>query len=245
MNSESSFLRYLANNHGDIFTTLPERSWFNRKCKQLLPVCVCLQQDFVHAFPNTALRIIDSTPIPVVRLYRGGYTPCFKRGVETNYGYCASKKEYYYGVKLSLLVTTTGLITNLGIHPANYHDLKAAKDMLQDVSLAKITLIGDKGYYDGELRTTLQHHAGQLVVPDKKRHTVFNTSCEQQLLTKRSIVETVNEQLKAHMHVHETLAQSYRGLVARIWWAILAFTFGMYHNQRQGRSLLSLKSILI
>lgn len=245
MNSESSFLRHLRNNYQTTFTRLPEQSWFNRKSKRLQPVCIVLQQELVLGHLQDRVRIVDSTPIPVVKLYRGGYTPCFKRGLETNFGYCASKKEYYYGVKLSLFITIDGVITNLGIHPANRHDLVVAKDVLNKMDTQNLWLVGDKGYYDGELRASLHAVGGHLSVPDKARHTKFATSEDKRLLAKRSLVETVNEQLKAHMKIHETLAQSYAGLVSRIWGAVLAFTFAQYLNRKTGRSLLAVKSLLV
>lgn len=245
MNSETSFLRHLRNNYQTTFTKLPEQSWFNRKCKRLKPICVLLQQQLVLSHLQSSTRIVDSTPVPVVKLYRGGYTPCFKRGLETNFGYCASKKEYYYGVKLSLFITLEGVITDIGIHPANRHDLVAAKEVLKNMDITNLWLVGDKGYYDGELRATLIAHGGHLSVPDKRRHTQFVTPADRQLLAKRSLVETVNEQLKAHMKIHETLAQSYQGLVSRLWSAILAFTFAQYLNRKQGRSLLAVKSLLV
>jgi Transposase DDE domain len=245
MNSESSFLRHLKNNYQTTFIRLPEQSWFNRKSKRLQSVCISLQQQLALVNLQDSLRIVDSTPVPVVKLYRGGYTPCFKRGVETNFGYCASKKEYYYGVKLSLFITREGVITNLGIHPANRHDLVAAKDVLKGMDITKLELVGDKGYYDGDLRATLAAAGGHLSVPDKKRHTAFVTAEDRRLLAKRSLIETVNEQLKAHMKIHETLAQSYVGLVSRIWGAVLAFTFAQYFNRKMGRSLLAVKSVLV
>lgn len=245
MNSEASFLRHLRNNYQTTFTQLPEQSWFNRKSKRLQPVCAVLQQQLVLSHFQDKIRIVDSTPIPVVKLYRGGYTPCFKRAVEVNYGYCASKKEYYYGVKLSLFITTEGVITDLGIHPANRHDLVAAKAVLEHMDITNLKLVGDKGYYDGELRATLAAHGGRLSVPDKKRHTSFMTNEDRRLLAKRSLIETINEQLKSHMKIHETLAQSYLGLISRIWGAVLAFTFAQYLNRKMGRSLLAVKSVLV
>lgn len=95
------------------------------------------------------------------------------------------------------------------------------------------------------MRATLASKGGNFSVPDKKRHTQFVTPVDRQLLAKRSLVETVNEQLKAHMKIHETLAQSYEGLVSRLWSAILAFTFAQYLNRKTGRSLLAVKSLLV
>lgn len=245
MNSESSFLRYLAKHHGDIFLSLPERSWFNRKCRNLQPAVAELQQQLASELAKVEIKIIDSTPVPVLKSYRGNNSPCFPRGKKTNYGYCASKKEYYYGAKLSLIMTPEGVITEIGVHAANTADINALRDMLPGLDTTNLTLIADKGYYDGELRTHLNNRNGRLVVPDKKRHTKFNTKEDTLLLKKRSIVETVNGQLKEHMRIEETLSQSYQGLLTRLWGVLLAFTFGQLHNLRHDRPLLSIKSILI
>ncbi len=245
MNSERSFLRYLINNHSTIFTQLPEQSWFNRKCRKLMGVTQVVQKQLVMSHLQDTLRIIDSTPVPVVKRYRGAGSMCFPRGKQTNYGYCASKQEYYYGVKLSLVMTEEGVITDLGIHTANTADINVAKSVLATMNVTNLTLIGDKGYYDGELRTHLDNRSGHLVVPDKKRHHIFNTQEDIRLLKKRFIVETVNSQLKDHLRIEETLARSYQGLLTRLWGAVLAFTFTQYLNRKIGRPLLAVKSVLI
>lgn len=245
MNSERSFLRHLKNNHEHIFPKLPEQSWFNRKARKLQPVYQSIQQQLAMSHLQDNVRIIDSTPVPVLKPYRGNHSPRFARGNKTNYGYCASKQEYYFGVKLSLICTPEGVITDIGIHSANTHDLTALKDMIEDIDLADTTLIGDKGYYDGELRTHLDNRAGRLVVPDKKRHTPFNIKEDKQLLRQRSIVETVNGQLKDHMQLERTLARSYAELVSRIWSIILAFTFAQFFNRKMERPLLAVKSVLV
>jgi hypothetical protein len=245
MNSERSFLRYLTKNHSTIFTRLPEQSWFNRKCRKLTPVSIQIQQQLVMAHLQDNLRIIDSTPVPVLKPYRGHDSRCFPRGKQTNYGYCASKKEYYYGVKLSLIMTPAGVITDFGIHAANTADINAAKAIVAMMEVTKLSLIGDKGYYDGEFRTHFENRQGRLVVPDKKRHQKFNTALDRELLRKRSIVETVNSQLKDHLRIEETLARSYGGLVSRLAGAILAFAFAQYFNEKTGRPRLAVKSVLI
>ena len=83
MNSESSYLRYLAKHHGDVFLTLPERSWFNRKCRTLQPLCEQLQQQLTLRLADSELKIVDSTPVPVLKPYRGNNSPCFPRGEQT------------------------------------------------------------------------------------------------------------------------------------------------------------------
>ena len=245
MNSESSFLRYLRKNHPRSFPDLPERSWFNRKSRWLTPMIEKIQKQLVTEKNDSRTYIIDSTPTPTVKRYRGHNSVCFPKGKQTNFGYCASKKEYYFGVKLSVIINPDGLITNNGIHPANRHDLLAGKDILSSMDTTDITLIGDKGYYDGDLRFDLKNRGGHLCVPDKKRHHKFNTKKDKKLLKKRQLVETVINQLKSHFRIEETLARSYEGLVARLTAAILTFTFAFCRNLNLGRPLLAIKSVLI
>lgn len=248
--SESSFLRYFKKHHGDIFIRLPERSWFNRKAKKLILPQIEIHELLLQKLgvDEIKLRIVDSTPLPVVKLHRAGKCVSFERKTEVNYGYCASKKMYYYGKKLTLLVTPNGIPTSHVLTPANVHDLKALKNNLEKITadIEEKTLIADKGYYDGDLETTLEReYHTELVVPEKKRHRKKNTTEEKRLLKKRSIVETINNQLQDHMNIDETRAKSNDGLVSRIQASILSFTFGIYFNKSLGRPMLALKSILI
>lgn len=249
-NSERSFLRYLGKHHQKEFPSLPERSWFNRKAKSLVTT-----QQAVHELllaklgaDQMTLRIVDTTPVPVVKLYRSKKCQSFVKKKEVAAGYCASKKMYYYGQKLTLLITAGGIPTGYALSPANHHDLRAFKEHFARLApgLESKTLIADKGYYDGELEVELEARwHTTLVVPEKKRHQKRNTKEEKTLLRKRGLIETVNHQLQDQMSIDETRARSQAGLVTRIQSAILSFAFGIYWNQRTGRAPLALKSILI
>jgi hypothetical protein len=98
--------------------------------------------------------------------------------------------------------------------------------------------------FDSE-RSLQEKYSSRLVVPDKKRQKRWNTKKDKELLKKRGIIETVNEQLQDHMKIHRTRANSHAWLLARVQSIILAFTFGCYHNSIRGRPLLALKSIVI
>ena len=245
INSESALLRHLGNNHGHVFERLPERSWFNRKARKLFPLCEKIIEQLLEQLDLGNIRVVDSTPVPVCKVYRGAWSKCFPRGEHYQFGYCASKKEYYYGVKMTLITNELGIPTNWDITRANKHDLPAFKDMLNHISREHRTLVADKGYYDGELRAQLHKEDCILVVPDKKRHHQFNGAKEKKLLKNRGIIETAIEQLKSHMKIHEHLAQSYQGIKIRIQSAILSTLFAIHHNITHGRSLLAIKSILM
>ena len=247
--SERSFIRYMEKHHGGMFPFLPERSWFNRKAKKLTSV-----QKEIHLLllkklnvDKIEIRIIDSTPVPVVKIWRAGKCRSFNRKTEVNYGYCASKKMYYYGQKLTLFTTPSGLPTEYILTPANHHDLKAFKENIKELSdIKKKKIIADKGYYDGELEVELQkkYHT-KLIVPEKKRHQKKNTDEEKKLLKKRGIIETINNQLQDQMNIDQTRAKSISGLTSRIQSAILAFSFGFYFNMISGNKPLAIKSLLI
>lgn len=247
--SERSFLRYIRNHHSDIFTQIPEQSWFNRKAKKLVYVERNMHQLLLQKLgvQYIDLRIVDSTPVPVVKPWRAKNCNLFEKKTEAAFGYCASKDMYYYGQKLTLFVTPSGIPTNHIMTPANVHDVRALKEHLPLVfqDLRRKRLVGDKGYYDGELEVTLEtRYKTRLVVPEKKRHRKKNTKEEKQLLRKRSIIETINNQLQDIMNIDETRARSIQGLHSRIQAAITSFTFGIYFNVTLGRPPLAIKSIL-
>lgn len=248
-NSERSFLRYLGQHHKDAFPMLPERSWFNRKAEKLVYIQRNMHQLLLQksCADMIEIRIVDTTPVPVVKIYRANKCATFEKKTEVNFGYCASKDMYYYGQKLTLLVTPEGMPTEHALTPANFHDLKALKLTLPKVShdLKRKKLVADKGYYDGDLEVTLRkQHKTTLIVPEKRKHQRKNTEYEKKLLKKRGIVETVNQQLQDQMNIDETRARSNLGLQSRIQSSILSFTFGIYFNILFNRPPLAIKSIL-
>lgn len=248
-NSESGFLRYAGKHHHDFFPHIPKQSWFNRKSKKLKSTVrdvhtLLLQKLYAH---RIEIRIVDTTGVPVVKLHRAHYCKGFEQKTEANYGYCAAKKSYYYGEKLTLLTTPNGIPTSYVLTPANVHDVRALKENLSDVAhdIEKKIVIGDLGYYDGALETELKEvYASKLITPEKKRHQKRNTTRDKKLLKLRSGIERINEQLQDHMHIDETRARSQTGLEARIQSIITSFTFGIYFNMLCGRNILSLKSLV-
>lgn len=248
-NSESAFLRYLAKHHQQLFPQLPERSWFNRKARKLMPATRQVHQQLLEKLGVDQIRwrIIDATGVPVVKLHRARRCRLFKRKTEVGFGYCASKKSYYFGEKLTLAVTPQGIPTASVLTPANHHDVRALKEHLPEMAedLQNKIVVGDAGYYDGALDCELKarYHA-RCVTPEKKRHRKRNNRWEKRQLRKRSVVETVFEQLQDQMRICDTKAQSHEGVVARIQAALTSFTFGIYLNTLVGRSPLALKSLL-
>lgn len=84
----------------------------------------------------------------------------------SSYGYCASKKETYYGMKIHV-------ITDLQVEPIDYVLTKANVDdrdvLFQLSSLVKIdVLFGDKGYV-GNISEELKEEKKYKIIRIKKR----------------------------------------------------------------------------
>lgn len=88
---------------------------------------------------------IDSFPVPVcsnIRMYR-----CKIYRNKDYHGYCASKNEYFYGVRVHMVVTKNGEPVEFIIEPGSTSDIIAAQ--LFQFNLPKGSKIhADKGYTD-------------------------------------------------------------------------------------------------
>ncbi len=66
---------------------------------------------------------------------------CFKGNAE--YGYCAAKKQTYYGFRGQLLIDSTGVITGVTVTVANVDERDSLRDLTDSIHGL---LIGDKAY---------------------------------------------------------------------------------------------------
>jgi hypothetical protein len=97
------------------------------------------------------VHLIDGIPIPLCCFSRAPRCHSF-RG-EADYGYCAAKKQTYYGFHGHLLISTTGVITGFTLTPANGSEREALWDVVSNIHGL---LIGDKGYISQFLHQQLQ-----------------------------------------------------------------------------------------
>lgn len=113
--------------------------------------------------------LIDSFP---VMLKRGkNAAGCQTARPLADFGYCASKDIYYWGVKLHNLAIRRfkclPLPTTLFITPASVHDLTAFKQ--HQPSVPTKILFADKAYSDTDLKLELQSQGITLLTPYKKK----------------------------------------------------------------------------
>ncbi len=114
--------------------------------------------------------LVDSMPVVMAHEKRSSRA---KVAPElANKGYCASKKMYFYGVKVHLLALrrpgTLPLPDYLGLSPGADHDLSVLRRILP--RLRDCELYGDKIYADAELVERLAREQNvRLYTPIKKK----------------------------------------------------------------------------
>ena len=177
---------------------------------------------------STQTFLVDTFPVPVCRNIRIKRCKIYQN--EAFRGYTASKKEYFYGLKVCLIVTDTGSPVELVFVPGATNDGEALRSMplnLPDNSV----LIGDKGFLDTAFEEVLKrdgdiHLLVPLLVPRRK-----NMKPEKQL---DDLVQWVSGSLRKRVEttfsqLSERLARSIhavtpRGFELKVFLTVLTYT---------------------
>lgn len=171
---------------------------------------------FAH---RTATFTLDSLPVPVCHRVRA--TRCTKVAGARYYGYCAAKKEKFFGWRLHLVCTGAGVPVGFDLRPASLHDLNPVYDLAQCLPTGA-TLYGDKAYNSGDDEAWLDGEWGVHLVPIRKRNMTPNGEAERtELRHQRAVIEGVNSQLAA-WGVQRLHARTHEGFVIKLLASLLA-----------------------
>jgi hypothetical protein len=243
--NESAYLRYLKNHRFKCLPLIPSQQQYNRRAKKLEVLTDCLTGYLVYRLKlhKRKIRVIDATGVPLVKFHRRFKTKAFRDRRFFGIGYCAAKKERYYGVKLTLVVSREGEIISFDIMPANQHDSRALTRICKELN--NVWLIGDKGYLGRERKARLkEEHRILLITPYKRNQKARNTTWEKRKLKSRKVVEWVNNQLKDLFELEHLRAVSYQGVKSRIRNIVFSHLIACYFNKKYHRNVLSIKEIL-
>ncbi len=177
------------------------------------------------------VHLVDGFPLPVCHFRRAKHCRRFKGS--GSYGYCASKREAYFGFEGHLLVDLRGVIVGFTLTPANKSEREAVWELTDTVKGG--LLLGDKGYlgtaFQGEL---LQFRQIELEAP--VRHNMRNMrdpltkpwrSCLNQL---RRRVETTIGQLVERFNIQKIRARTLWSLTNRLIRKLLAHGLAVLAN---------------
>lgn len=169
----------------------------------------------------TGISFVDSTPIRVCknkRIYRNKvFRDTATRGKST--------MGYFFGFKLHLIVNDKGEILNFVITQGNVDDREPLKNE-RFIEAVKGKLYGDKGYISKELTNILFVDGLHLVT--SIRNNMKNCLMELKdkiLLRKRSVIETINDELKNMCQVEHSRHRSFGNFMTNILSGLIAYSF--------------------
>jgi hypothetical protein len=150
-----------------------------------------------------------------------------------SFGYCPSKSQFVWGMRLVLLADPKGV-------PVGY-DLVGPKtgqerDAVLDLAAAHAgsVLFADGGFWGREYRSSMQLIGVELITPAKHKVTQ-RPAGEVAKARIRLVIESVFATLKRQMGLQDHHAKTLPGLAARIAQRLLALTLAIYLNTLTGR----------
>jgi hypothetical protein len=169
----------------------------------------------------TGISFIDSTPIRACKNKRIRCNKVFKD--IANIG--KSTMGWFYGFKLHIIVNDKGELLDFIITQANVDDRTPLKE---DNFLKKIigSLYADKGYISKELTTLLFDQGLHLITGIKNNmKNVIMTMKDKILLRKRSVIETINDQLKNIAQAEHSRHRSFANFITNLVASLIAYSF--------------------
>lgn len=171
----------------------------------------------------TGLSFIDSTPIAVCHIKRAKAHKTFKHFA----GWGKSSVGWYFGFKLHLIINDQGELLAVTLTPGNTDDRKPVPEMTKDL-LGK--LFGDRGYISQALFEFLFERGLELITKRRKNmKNVLMPLLDKILLRKRSIIETVNDQLKNLCQIEHSRHRSPFNFLVNLVSGLIAYS---YHPEK-------------
>lgn len=236
--SERRFLRYATTHLRGLFSYLPQRPAYNKRLRNAGSMMQHLIAVLARDCPSwhDDLWLVDSTPVEcgrsretVKRSDMAGYA---------GYGYCASHSRFFWGLRLHLIATPSGLPVAYALTSAKTDERDTALAMLHlDPTLDRPgqVLMADKGYRSATFEAELADLGITLIRPSLASEKA-ERPLQRFLKPFRQIIESVNQTLKAQLDLERHGGRKPAGVCARVLQRLLALTAAIWHNETTGHA---------
>lgn len=234
-----------------VFRSLPERSRFNRRRRNLLRASEVLRRTLADFLPQTEVFIVDSFPIPICDFKRAKPSRSDLKwadasGTLATYGHCATKSlGTFLGFRGHLITTGTGVPVDFAIAAADIDD-REVLPLLSQRGRYRI-LLGDKGYISDSLQEALLETENTCLLPTLRSNQKYQypeTFRKLQVRVRRRIETTIG-QLTEQFGVSRVPAQTHRGVETRMSHKFGVCLLGAFLNQCLGRPLMKLRDLVL
>ena len=236
--SEARWLRHARARLRHLFRYLPQQPGYNKR----LRTCAGLVVHVIRALAvDTSLWtddvwVVDSTPIECGRSRQTARRSELAGRAE--YGYCASHSRYFWGLRLHLLCTLTGLPVGFALTGAKSDERQVLLGIFDADSTLLANrpgqiLIGDKNYYGRDFESALRDAGVRLLRPTRKGEPDRSGAHLSKPL--RQTIESINETFKGQLDLERHGGHTIAGVLVRVLQRILALTAAIWHNDRTGQ----------
>jgi hypothetical protein len=235
--SEARWLRFARTHLLGMFPYLPQQSGYNKRLRAALPLVKQMIRELAtdSDFWFDTHWIVDSTPVPC-----GMSRPTVQRSNLAGwagYGYCASHSRFFWGLRLYLVCTPTGMPILWALANPKLGEREVLAAMLEvDAGLVAeregVLLISDKGFASRPFEQQLAAQGVELLRPSRKREK--QRYGEPMLKKVRQLIESVNDTLKGQLDLEYHGGRTFEGVAVRVAQRILAMAAAIWHNNKTG-----------
>jgi hypothetical protein len=223
--NDAAIHRYFAGHWRHFFPDLGSYQAFARQCAAL---SLIKQRILDLLFPaRDTLHLVDGFPIPVCHACRGNRCRTF-RG-EAAWGYCATKKEHFYGLRGHRVIDLVGLAVAFTVTAATVDEREVVPNLYDKI---RGLLIGDKGFISGDLKAEAAAHVIDLqTLLRKNMPDPRDPDTLARRMRIRRAIETAIGKLSEMVAAQTTKARDLRGFANRMARKLLAYNFSLLAAQ--------------
>jgi hypothetical protein len=238
--SERRWLRYADRNLAGMFPRMIGQSGWNKRVRKafFLFIRVIRMLAMDTSLWSDDVWVVDSTPVQC-----GCSRETARRSDAAGwaeYGYCASHSRYFWGLRLHLVCTLSGLPVLFALAGAKADERETLLGMLEagrDVVEAHPgqTVIGDKNYFGRAFEADLTERELVLLRPVRKGEA--RRAGQELFKPLRQVIESVNWTFKGQLDLERHGGKTPEGIIARVLARILALTAAIWHNDKTGQDV--------
>jgi len=197
-------------------------SRFNRRLHNAAHWFAAILSVICDVFAQGEVFIMDSMPVPVCKRARARRNKKV-RGQEYC-GYCAAKKEKFFGWRLHLICNADGVPVSFDLLPAAYHDLTPIHELTY-VLPSGACVYGDKAYNALPDEGTIFEDTGVRLIPIRRKNMQQHGWADDfDLRLYRRRIETVYSQLEK-MGLNRLHSRTNAGFDVKVHASLLALAF--------------------
>jgi len=176
---------------------------------------------------NNRYFIIDSFPVKAYENHKSFRAKIFSS--KEYHGYSATKKFYFFGIKVHMIVDINGVPVEFAFSPGSASDIKTLEGFAFNLPRNSI-LMGDKAYTNYQLEDELKEIEGiRMLVKRRANLTRQNSPSEEFFLrTQRNKIETVFSAIVSRMPRY-IKARTEKGFCLKVFLFILAYMVNLFY----------------